>query len=72
MALGAKTAQRLMNSDRDGHLYSSFFTCTNMYFKFFHSKLHKSPSIYTHPLNISSLGRSYRSLVIWELKMVKD
>ena len=26
VALGAKTAQRLMSSNRDAHLYSSFFT----------------------------------------------
>ena len=141
IALGAKTCQRLTNSDRDTHLYSFFFTCRNlpfgyllnsfilncikfiqfilhllkiavfrccysilgireqkwpntdefrqrytfvqlflelhkyvfrMYFKFFHSKLHKSPSIYIHPLNISSFRRSYCSLVMWEVKMVKD
>ena len=33
MALGAKTGQRLMNSYRDAHLYSSFFNCTIMSFE---------------------------------------
>ena len=51
MALGAKTAQRLMNSDRGTHLYCSFFTVLFFYafrvsFKFLHSKLHKIPSIF--------------------------
>ena len=32
IALGAKSGQRLMNSDRDTHLYSSFCTCTNVSF----------------------------------------
>ena len=33
MPLGAKTGQRLMNSNRDTHLYSSFCTCTNGSFR---------------------------------------
>ena len=32
MALGAKTGERVMNSDRDTYLYSSFCTCTNVSF----------------------------------------
>ena len=32
--LGAKNGQRLMNSERDTHLYSSFCTCTNASFRY--------------------------------------
>ena len=46
MPLGAKKGERMMNSERDTHLYSCFFTCTNVSFRFFQSKLDKTPLIY--------------------------
>ena len=76
MALGAKTGQRLMNSDTDTHLYSSFFTCTNMPFGCLSNSSIQDcikfvPFIF-HLLKIAVFGCCYSILGIRELKMAKD
>ena len=40
MALGAKTGERLMNSERDTILYSSFCACTNVSFLMNSTEIH--------------------------------
>ena len=75
MALGAKTGQRLMNSDRDTPLYSSFFTCTNMPFgclsnSFIQNSV-KFVQFIFQLLQIAVFRCCYSILGIPELKMTK-
>ena len=74
MPLGAKKGQRMMNSERDTHLYSCFFTCTNVSFRCishsFNQNWIKFLQFIFEPLNIIAVFRcSYRSLWLWELKL---
>ena len=73
---GAKNGQRLMNSDRNTHLCSSFFTCTNVSLgclsNSFIQNCIKCLQFMFHPLNIAVFRRSCRSLWLWELKLAKD
>ena len=77
MALGAKTAQRLMNSDRDTHLYCSFFTVLfSMPFgclsNSFIQNCKKFVQFMFQSLNISVFRWFYCSLWLWEIKLAKD
>ena len=76
MAVGAKTVQRLMNSDRDTHLYSSFFTCTNMPFgclsNSFIQNCIKFVQFIFNLLKIAVFRCCYSILGIRKLKMAKD
>ena len=75
--LGAKKGQRMMNSERDTHLCSCFFTCTNVSFRCishsFNQNWIKFLQFIFEPLNIIAVLRcSYHSLWLWELKLPKD
>ena len=76
IALEAKTGQILMNKDSDTHLYSSFFTCTNMPFgclsNSFIQNCIKFVQFIFHLLKIAVFRCCYSILGIRELKMAKD
>ena len=76
MALGAKTCKRLIDSERDTILYSSFCTCTNVSFRYishcFIQNCIKFVQFIFQPLNISVFKCFCCSLWLWELKPAKN
>ena len=69
-------AKRLMNYDRDTHLYSSFLKVTNAFFRYIsNSFIHnciKFVQFIFQPFIILVFKCFYCSLWLWELKLAKD
>ena len=74
--LGGKNCQRLMNSKRDTHLYSTFCTCINAFFRYIsHSLIQnfiKFVQFIFNLLKIAVFRCCYSILGIGERKMAKD
>ena len=71
--LGGKNGQKLMNSEEDTNLYSSFCTCTNASFRYIsHSFIEnciKFVQFIFQPYITSDIRCS---VWLWELKLAKD
>ena len=74
--LGGKNGQRLMNSERDTDLYSTFCNCINASFRYIsHSFIEnfiKFIQFIFHLLKIAVFRCGYSILGIGERKMAKD
>ena len=74
--LGGKNGQRLMNSERDTDLYSTFCNCTNASFRYishsFIPNFIKFVQFIFHLLKIAAFLSCYSILRIRELKTAKD